>query len=78
MFPQLSVAIQVLIIVNAFSQIVLDSCVSSNVISTSLSQLSIAVTAFAPVALGTSSHSTVMSDGTPLITGAVLSPTSIL
>ena len=77
-FPQLSVAIHVLTIVKAFSHPVLFSCVSSNVISTSLSQLSVAVTVSAPEVVGISSHSTVRSEGTPDKTGAVLSPTSIV
>ena len=65
-------------IVNAFSQSTLFSCNSSNVISTLSSQLSVAVTASAPEVVGTSSHSTVRSAGTPVKTGAVLSPTSII
>ena len=78
MFPQLSVAVHVLVITKASSHPATDSCVSSKVMSTFGSQLSFAVTVFAAGAFGTASHSTVTSLGTPANTGAVLSPTSIL
>ena len=78
MFPQLSVAVHVLMIVKAFSHTPEFTSSISTVISTSSSQLSDAKTPPIPSNSGISSHSTVISAGTPTNSGAVLSPTFIV